>query len=366
MKNEIDKIPFSDDEIAAANMQQVTVAAACALKKPAPLLFGSIKDSAQLAAEFEIEMSLRRAGVVRHVNTGFASFDSTFPRLLFNGELSYVAGRPGTGKTTFLVHLGENIADSGKSVLFFSIEMTGLSVLERSVVRRSGINMQQMRDVHDVQLTDEQEGRLQFAIGAVRDSRIMIDSSTRDVNDLVEKTISFQKHCAEKGLPPLACVLVDYIQKMTDKSKKFGARHEEVESISGKLLELAKQINVPVIVASQLNRGLEGRPNKRPMLSDLRDSGGIEQDAHVVLGIYRDELYNPDTPHKGVAEILGMKYRNGAPNTVAQMRFIGERFMFAELEGTPSHPQQGNAKKQQTHAKAYGNALKGGTYGDDW
>lgn len=232
------------------------------------------------------------------------------------GDLIIVAGRPSMGKTTFALNIGEHVAlEVNKPVAVFSMEMSGTQLAMRML---GSIGRLDQHKVRTGRLDDEDWPRLTHALGKLNDAPIFIDE-TAALNSLELRARARRLYRQHGGL---GLIIIDYLQLMSAASHSEN-RTAEISEISRSLKALAKELQVPVIALSQLNRSLEQRPNKRPVMSDLRESGAIEQDADVILFIYRDEVYNPDTPDKGIAEIIIGKQRNG-PIGKVDLTFLGE------------------------------------------
>ena len=258
------------------------------------------------------------------IATGFSDLDNQTSGLQ-PGDLIIVAGRPSMGKTAFSINIAENVAlDSNKPVAIFSMEMGGTQLAMRMIGSVGRLNQHSLRTG---KLQDEDWSRMTHALGRLNDAPIFIDE-TAGLNALELRSRARRLHRQNDGL---GLIVIDYLQLMTAPSSKASEnRATEISDISRSLKALAKELHVPVIALSQLNRGLEQRPNKRPIMSDLRESGAIEQDADLILFIYRDEVYNPDSPDKGKAEIIIGKQRNGPIGTVGLM-FRGEYTRFENL-----------------------------------
>ena len=258
------------------------------------------------------------------VPTGFIDLDRMTSGLQ-PGDLIIVAGRPSMGKTAFSVNIGENVAvDSGLPVAIFSMEMGGTQLAMRMLGSVGRLDQHRLRTGR---LNDEDWPRLTHAIQKMNDAQIFIDE-TPALNsiELRARARRLARTCGTLGL-----IIVDYLQLMSANSAGEN-RATEISEISRNLKGLAKELNCPVIALSQLNRSLEQRPNKRPVMSDLRESGAIEQDADVILFIYRDEVYNPDSPEKGMAEIIIGKQRNGPIGSV-RLTFMGQYTKFENYTG---------------------------------
>lgn len=258
---------------------------------------------------------------VTGIATGFTDLDSMTSGLQ-PGDLVIVAGRPSMGKTAFSVNIAENVAlEVNKPVAIFSMEMGGSQLAMRMIGSVGRLNQHTLRTG---KLEDDDWSRMTHALGRLNDAPIFIDE-TAALNSLELRSRARRLHRQNDGL---GLIVIDYIQLMSSVSSKGGEnRATEISEISRSLKSLAKELQVPVIALSQLNRSLEQRPNKRPIMSDLRESGAIEQDADLILFIYRDEVYNPDSPDKGKAEIIIAKQRNG-PIGKVELTFRGEYTRF--------------------------------------
>lgn len=244
------------------------------------------------------------------------------------GDLIIVAGRPSMGKTAFSVNIGENVAiDSGLPVAIFSMEMGGAQLAMRMLGSVGRLDQHRLRTGR---LNDEDWPRLTHAIQKMNEAQVFIDETPALSSiELRARSRRLARQCGRLGL-----IIVDYLQLMSANSPGEN-RATEISEISRNLKGLAKELNCPVIALSQLNRSLEQRPNKRPVMSDLRESGAIEQDADLILFIYRDEVYNPDSPDKGSAEIIIGKQRNGPIGSV-RMTFLGQFTRFENYTGSAS------------------------------
>ncbi len=251
--------------------------------------------------------------------TGFVDLDEMTSGLQ-PGDLVIVAGRPSMGKTAFSLNIGEHVAVNLQwPVAVFSMEMGATQLAQRMLCSVGRLNQQRLRTGR---LHDDDWPRLTMAIEKMQDAQLFIDETPAlSPLELRSRARRLARQCSKLGL-----VIVDYLQLMSSTSSGEN-RATEISEISRSLKALAKELNCPVIALSQLNRSLEQRPNKRPVMSDLRESGAIEQDADVILFIYRDEVYNPDSPDKGTAEIIIGKQRNGPIGTV-RLTFVGEHTRF--------------------------------------
>jgi len=255
---------------------------------------------------------------VTGLSTGFTDFDMQTSGLQ-PADLVIVAGRPSMGKTTFAMNLAESAAISSKEpVAVFSMEMPADALAMRMLSSLGQIDQHRLRTG---QLNDDDWPRLTSALAILSEAPLFIDDTPAlTVTELRARARRLKR---EHGL---SLIVLDYIQLMQG-SGKGENRTTEVSEISRSLKALAKELEVPVVALSQLNRSLEQRPNKRPVMSDLRESGAIEQDADLIVFIYRDEVYNEDSPEKGKAEIIISKQRNGPIGTV-NLTFQGKYTRF--------------------------------------
>ncbi|MBK7518802.1 MAG: replicative DNA helicase [Gammaproteobacteria bacterium] len=255
-------------------------------------------------------------------STGFIDLDDRTSGLQ-RADLVIVAGRPSMGKTAFAMNLVENaVLKQDRPVLVFSMEMPAESLIIRMLSSIGRIDQHRLRNG---QLLQEDWPRLTAAVSTLKDRPLFID----DTAALSPGELRSRARRLKREHGDLALIMVDYLQLMQVPGSKEG-RVNEVSEISRTLKAIAKEFNCPMVALSQLNRALEQRPNKRPVMSDLRESGSIEQDADVIAFIYRDEVYHEDTPDKGVAEIIIGKQRNGPIGTV-RLAFIKEFTRFENL-----------------------------------
>lgn len=249
------------------------------------------------------------------VPTGFKDFDELTSGLQ-NSDLIIVAARPSMGKTTFAMNIAEYVAiRENKSVLVFSMEMPGDALVMRMLSSLGHIDQHRVRTG---KLTDDDWPRLTSAIGMLSEAKMFIDDTP--ALSPAEMRTRARRLVKEQG--EIGMIVIDYLQLMQIPGHKEN-RTLEISEISRSLKALAKELKVPVIALSQLNRALEQRADKRPMMSDLRESGSIEQDADLITFIYRDEVYHPDSADKGVAEIILAKHRNG-PIGKVNLTFLGQ------------------------------------------
>lgn len=236
------------------------------------------------------------------------------------GDLIVVAGRPSMGKTSLSMNIAEHVAiEQGLPVAVFSMEMGAVQLAMRMLGSVGMIDQHRMRTG---KLTADDWPRLTHAVQKVQEAQIYIDETPGLTSTEVRgRARRLARQCGQLGL-----IVIDYMQLMSASSASAN-RTAEISEISRSLKGLAKELNCPLVALSQLNRSLEQRPNKRPIMSDLRESGAIEQDADLILFIYRDEVYNPDSPDKGTAEIIIGKQRNGPIGTV-RLTFQGASTRF--------------------------------------
>jgi replicative DNA helicase len=268
-----------------------------------------------------LEKLYKRSDQLSGVTTGFRDFNR-----MTNGfqpsDLIIIAGRPGMGKTAFALNVALNAAysDDNKSVAFFSLEMSSQQLVQRLLAARAEIDSIKVRNGN---FSNEEWGRLASVAGELSEMRFFIDD-TPAINPL-ELRAKCRRLKREQGLD---MVFVDYLQLMG--STKGDNREQQISEISRSLKGLAKELNIPIIALSQLNRGVEQRTDKRPMISDLRESGAIEQDADLIIFLYRDEVYTKEAClEPGTAEVILAKHRHGATGDV-KLAFIKEHMLFRD------------------------------------
>jgi len=262
-----------------------------------------------------IDDLFQRDEAITGLPTGYTDFDEMTSGLQ-PSDLIIVAGRPSMGKTTFAVNIAESAAIKVKNpVALFSMEMPAEQLTMRMISSLGRIDAHRMRTG---KLLDDDWPRITSAVSILSEAKLFIDDTP--ALSPTELRARCRRLAREHG--DLALIVIDYLQLMQG-STKSDNRTSEISEISRSLKALAKELKVPVMCLSQLNRSLEQRPNKRPIMSDLRESGAIEQDADVIVFIYRDEVYNEDTTEKGVAEIIIGKQRNG-PIGTTRLTFLGQ------------------------------------------
>ena len=270
--------------------------------------FESIKDVVLRAID-NIEAASKSKGSVTGVATGFYELDYKLAGLQ-NSDLILLAARPSMGKTALALNIAEHVVTKLRvPTAFFSLEMSKVQLVNRLISMDSRVQAQSIRTG---QLTDNDWT-------AITDSARKLSGSTLFIDDTPSISVSeLRSKCRKLKLEHgLGLIIIDYLQLMTATTGKASeSRQQEISEISRSLKAIAREVNCPVLALSQLSRAVEGRPDKRPMLSDLRESGAIEQDADVVMFIYRDEYYNHDSEKKGIAEVIIGKQRNGPTGTV--------------------------------------------------
>ena len=237
------------------------------------------------------------------------------------GDLIIVAGRPSMGKTSLALNIAGHVAtEYGLPVACFSTDMRNDQLTMRMLSSIGRLDQHRMRTGR---INDDEWGRLSLALSTLHGAPLYFDDKHGlTTDDLGDRARKLHEQCGKLGL-----IIVDNIQSLSVASSRGENRATEVSESSRALKQLAKELCVPVIAISQLNRSLEMRPNKRPLMSDLRDSGAIESDADLILFLYRDEVYNPDSADRGSAEIIIGKQRNG-PIGMVRLTFIGEYSCF--------------------------------------
>lgn len=262
------------------------------------------------------------------VPTGYHDFDDMTSGLQAS-DLVIIAGRPSMGKTTFAMNIAEHVAIKSRSpVLIFSMEMPGESIVMRLL--SSLCRIDQLR-IRTGKLADEDWPRISSTVSMLSDAPLFID----DTPGLSPAEMRARARRLAKEHGQLGLIVVDYLQLMQVPGYNEN-RTAEISEISRSLKGLAKELKVPVVALSQLNRGLEQRADKRPVMSDLRESGAIEQDADLIVFIYRDEVYNENTPDKGTAEIIIAKQRNG-PIGKVRLTFMGQYTCFENFIRQPGY-----------------------------
>lgn len=265
----------------------------------------------------------RNKGALRGVRTGYRDLDNMTAGLQ-RSDLIILAARPAMGKTTLVTNLAYNVATIAKQpVLFFSLEMSKEQLVDRMLADASGVDAWNIRTGN---LSDEDFSKLSEAMGEMAEAPIYIDD-TPGVSVLEMRTKA--RRAAHEQ--PLGLIIVDYLQLMQGSGRNDGNRVQEVSEISRGLKLLARELNVPVIALSQLSRSVESRSPQVPQLADLRESGSIEQDADIVMFIYREAYYNPETDRENITDLIIAKHRNGPVGKV-ELYFHPERLRFMSLD----------------------------------
>ena len=271
----------------------------------------------------KIEKASQQNGTVTGIPTGFIDLDYRTAGLQ-PSDLILVAARPSMGKTAFVLNIAQYVAfHENMCTAIFSLEMSKEQLVNRLFSLEARVDAQALRTGN---LSDADWTKLTESAGIIGDSDLIIDDTPGIT--ISEMRSKCRKYKLEKDLK---LIIIDYLQLMSGSGRNSDSRQQEISEISRSLKALARELNVPVVALSQLSRAVEQRPDHRPMLSDLRESGAIEQDADVVMFIYRDDYYNKDTEYKGISEIIIAKQRNGPIGTV-NLAWLPEYTKFANLE----------------------------------
>lgn len=270
-----------------------------------------------------IEQMHQNAGEITGLETGFIELDRMTAGFQRN-DLIIVGARPSVGKTAFALNVAQNVAHkTGENIAIFSLEMGAEQLVMRLLCAEGNIDAQRLRTGT---LTDDDWGKLTMAMGSLSSSGIFIDDTPGvRISDIRSKCRRLKQ---EHGL---GMILIDYLQLILGSGRAGENRQQEVSEISRSLKQLARELQVPVIALSQLSRGVEQRQDKRPMMSDIRESGSIEQDADIVAFLYRDDYYDKESENKNIIEIIIAKQRNGPTGTVS-LAFVKEYNKFVNLE----------------------------------
>lgn len=299
------------EKLAAAQAAVMGISEASAVRHPR-----AMRD---VLASVVATLEARSTGQVKALPTGFADLDDKLSGGLRGGNLVIVAGRPSMGKTSLATNIGLAAAESGQTAGLLSMEMSDQELTDRMIAQVGSVSL---HDVVTGNLSGDAGERMLYAVDRLRDLPVVIDDQGGlTLFDVVSKARSIRRRHG------LGLLVVDYLQLMSGDGDN---RNAQLEPITRGLKALAKELDIPVIVLSQLSRKCEDRPNRRPVMSDLRDSGAIEQDADVILFVYRDEVYHPDSPDKGTAEIVIGKNRQGSTGVV-RLAYRGACTQFADL-----------------------------------
>ena len=274
-----------------------------------------------LVDNFEkLEELYNQKGYLTGISYGFTDLDMKTAGL-HNSDLILIAARPAMGKTAFALNIAQNVAIHDKvPVAIFSLEMSKEQLVNRLLCCEAMIDASKMKTG---KLEEDDWGKLAQAMSTLSDAPIFIDDTPGQ--NVMEIRAKCRRLKLEKGL---GLIVIDYLQLMQGTSKRGDNRQQEVSEISRALKILAKELDVPVITLSQLSRAPDARPDHRPVLSDLRESGAIEQDADIVMFLYRDDYYNPETEKKNITEVIMAKHRSGSTGTV-ELVWLGQYTKFA-------------------------------------
>ena len=270
-----------------------------------------------------IEDAARTKGRVTGIATGFTELDYKLTGL-HPAELILVAARPAMGKTAFVLNIAQYAAfKDNHAVAMFSLEMSKEQLVTRLMASESMVDSQQIRTGD---LRDSDWEKLLEGAALIGNSKLIIDDTASSLAEIRSKCRKY------KQTYDIDMVVIDYLQLMSgSNTRRNESRQQEISEISRALKVLARELNIPIVALSQLSRAVEARQDHRPMLSDLRESGAIEQDADVVMFLYRDEYYNPDTEKKNIAEVIVAKQRNGATGSI-ELVWLGQYTKFANKE----------------------------------
>ena len=274
-----------------------------------------------LVDNFEkLEELYNQKGYLTGISYGFTDLDMKTAGL-HNSDLILIAARPAMGKTAFALNIAQNVAIHDKvPVAIFSLEMSKEQLVNRLLCCEAMIDASKMKTG---KLEEDDWGKLAQAMSTLSDAPIFIDDTPGQ--NVMEIRAKCRRLKLEKGL---GLIVIDYLQLMQGTSKRGDNRQQEVSEMSRALKILAKELDVPVITLSQLSRAPDARPDHRPVLSDLRESGAIEQDADIDMFLYRDDYYNPETEKKNITEVIMAKHRSGSTGTV-ELVWLGQYTKFA-------------------------------------
>lgn len=284
---------------------------------------GEPRRASALLSEVVVDLQERfeAGGTPPGLSTSYPDIDTLLYGGLQKQDLVVLAGRPSMGKTALAINIAEAIAMRGAQVLVFSLEMTARQIMQRSLCSVGKIDQRSLRLAN---LSERDWNTINVAMGRLHTAPLWIDDSCPPTVEAMRARA--RRHMRQHGL---ALVVIDYLQLMVGSGPN---RNEQISSISRSLKSMAREIDAPVMVLSQLSREVEKRPNKRPQMSDLRDSGAIEQDADVIGMMYREDYYAPDTPNAGVAELLIRKNRTGEVGDV-RLLFNAKQSRFESFSG---------------------------------
>lgn len=260
-------------------------------------------------------------GKVNQIKTGLVDLDEKLGGGLEGGQLVVIAARPAMGKSALAVQIAENIQNSEKAGVIYSCEMPNGQIVDRIISAHGRISSDKLRNGR---FSQQDFDGMVASIPKLQSMNLLVDDKSSNVNSIASKSRAIKR---KHGL---GVIVIDYLQLLEGEGD---IREQQISSISRALKKLAIELDVPIIALSQLNRSLEQRANKRPVMSDIRESGAIEQDADIILSIYRDEEYNPESTEKGTAEIGILKNRSGSTGRL-RLTFIGQFTRFADFNGS--------------------------------
>ena len=289
--------------------------------------FSKVSDIVQSSIK-EVEQRYINKEPITGVPSGLIDLDAMTSGFQ-KSDLVILAGRPSMGKTALALSIGRHVGiDCGLGVAVFSLEMSKEQIVMRLLCSEGRVSNSRVRSG---KLGESDFPRLVDAASKLSQANIYVDDTPAlSILEMRAKARRLHKES------PLSLILVDYLQLMKSHNRRIERREQEISEISGGLKALAKELNIPVIALSQLNRSVESRQDKRPIMADLRESGAIEQDADIIGFVYRDEVYHPETADKGVAELIVAKHRNGSIGTI-RMAFQGEITTFENLAEEPEY-----------------------------
>ena len=322
IRETVESIGSTSEKLASAQSAVMSISESVASRQP--------KVMREVLSSAVDVLTQRSSGNVRCLPTGFRDLDRQLAGGFRPGNLIVLAGRPGTGKTSLAVNVGYQVAGSGVPVLVLSLEMPEQELADRLISQAGGVYLSSV-------LAGDMEGetgeRIMAGVSRLHEIPLVIDDQGGlSLFDVASKARSVKR---KHGL---GLLVIDYLQLMTGDGDN---RNQQIEQITRGLKALAKELDIPVVALSQLSRKCEERTNKRPMNSDLRESGAIEQDADVILFVYRDEEYNPNSPDKGTAEVIIGKNRQGQ-NGMVRMAYQGCYTRFTDLDHSwqPEHREE--------------------------
>lgn len=289
-----------------------------------------MRSSREIAISWTNNFEANTGGEKNYIKSGLTALDANLGGWLHQGHLILIAARPSMGKSALVQQIAENISVDSTTI-FYTLEMQGEELAERSIARRTGISVKRLKLGED--FDDGEWSLIGKALGEFADLKLLIDDYPVYIDNIVSKSQKISEELSANG-EKLGLIVVDYAQ-LVSTIKPAANKNLEVGAISRALKRLAMELSVPVVALAQLNREVEKRNDKRPVMTDLRDSGELEQDADTILFLYRDEVYDEHSNDKGIAEITASKNRHGELCTT-KMAFVGHRMMFADLAHSTS------------------------------